>query len=40
MFVFACPIIAKISVGYLPSTSGICAVVSKIICPSTKKDDA
>ena len=27
---------------YLPpnSTSGICAVVSKIICPSTKKDDA
>jgi len=27
---------------YLPSnsTSGICAMVSKIICQSTKKDDA
>jgi len=33
MFVFACPIIAK------GQYSGICAVVSKIISPSTKKDD-
>ena len=49
MLIFACPTIAKgqcwlfaLIYPYLPtySPSGNCAVVSQIICQSTRKDDA